>query len=1593
MTAGYFQENMGFATAEELQTYESLFGKNGQGFTKPAQAGPSKPGPSFAWTMPEEPGQFSTQQKGKHKEEPTFMSGPVYKEPDYSILDTDDGEQLAFSEPEGWHGRGPPSSPEPVKFGGTEEEVAEMIRKLSAMCIDDPEYAPVYYKVMVMDTTGTAVQCVRPPNAGAERVTPRPNYARPGAAPIAPSDQTVTPPVISERTTARTPITYPNTIPLGVCPTGEQPSGCFGCGLDHQMFECAKVNEMVRAGVLRHNDQNRLEMSNGMRIHKLFGENLIQAVEQMMRNVGTEAPRVLFSSVDPVELTPTQSYYREIWPKARIEEVYTESEPELPSEIEEESDEEAYYIEQMENDEEQRPTNRVFLTAPKECLPENEPQVHGVERTVPSTRTARKEIFDGVLLPGQERARERMAKDMDNELPTETSTRNNGGMEMHAATANRIPAAEAPPLPNPVPVHARKIRFDQLPVRDLEPKGSNRKDIGEKGPEISGRSIGRQTGLTPSVDKEDILNRILDAMVSMSVRKVIETAREIRTDIQELIKVQNVKAVHLGRSSDHPLIANAVQWPRTEGVLNRVEMETGGRPVVAIIDTGSQLDVVRADVAALVLGKLVDMTRVTCMNDANGGRGELRGWVDDVEFDCGGALITTGLWVSQQAPFDLLLGRPWQRGNLVSIDEHEEGTYLVFKDRHTRRRRYELLVIPQDKASAEINVSNVPLTQYQTYTLYRDNHDVSTHQNVMDCTQDESESKSGKLEVLPMCWRAERTQEPTLRGELIRVMIDSIQLVRVWMSIWGLLGGLLLIYLDEWLCRKTLARWYKKLQADTKETYVGKIPASMQRHALILGGEMEVQGEDGVGGVEWSEITSSMWGWLYQPPLGGAAAPTLFLPSHHLCQPPSLPSRRLCTQAAQGLVCVGGGTAENRWPPFEPARGIRHSNGFELVQRRSNPNGIFPTYPSDFTLGMSSNMLADPTDEEPIRSPNPILVALESPFHNSESSSHGQCMQYEAHAVRVRQVRDDWEHNRGKVDGHKSRLEPFPLQLGRSIPPMLVDSDDESEEYSSESSEGLMMQMRKRKEECISGTVTEHNEDSEGTGDSLNVNLSSSLDSYLSSISTLDLQTFETSPTPEGILLDTREGFLQSRHPTESKFTLADVQSFLDAAKHSTGQSPAPYQADLSAQSPPIGPTSWSFEDTLNCQVYQQHWALDHITDPFDDAWGIIQGPLASHVDHTVMEEDLFNLEHNEEPEPLQPSFEGAPFSDPANPKTHFTFALSDADLKHRYATTTHNRHYDAPIFGYKLAECREHFIEDVQKYESSSDNSMPDLVAAGSSDNSMPHLVAVCINGAGVVLNEPPCSDQSSTSLDFSLQSPGNQVPYNSLLGKTMSNNPSDRASCHNPTGTFHGKRKDSSRGGGSPLPEPRAKHLPAQLTHGPHLRLFLAVWAAILEGFYRMGNYLVQYDIDWRTVHREHEDIEIDHLQLFQRALATRGTYPLMALIEAITKVRFTDSYAMAHLLHAGYFDLCAKTSERFWDLLDDGLESSLKPDSSASNNNTDPSNLLSATDLKLQHSWADAAHRSIHTHNTPSVSGSMDGAVGYTTLKVDAQDLAAL
>jgi hypothetical protein len=85
------------------------------------------------------------------------------------------------------------------------------------MNLNDPEYAPIYYKVMVMDRSGTAEKCVKPPSTDrGESVHMRP-LSRTGA----PKTEGLA-----------NPVAFPNNVPLG---GGGQAGGggdsvsCYGC--------------------------------------------------------------------------------------------------------------------------------------------------------------------------------------------------------------------------------------------------------------------------------------------------------------------------------------------------------------------------------------------------------------------------------------------------------------------------------------------------------------------------------------------------------------------------------------------------------------------------------------------------------------------------------------------------------------------------------------------------------------------------------------------------------------------------------------------------------------------------------------------------------------------------------------------------------------------------------------------------------------------------------------------------------------------------------------------------------------------------------------------------------------------------------------------------------------------------------------------------------------------------------------------------------------------------------------------------------------------------------------------------------------------
>ncbi|KAJ7743389.1 hypothetical protein B0H16DRAFT_1727776 [Mycena metata] len=477
-----------------------------------------------------------------------------------------------------------------------------------------------------------------------------------------------------------------------------------------------------------------------------------------------------------------------------------------------------------------------------------EANVQAAERTEPGIRKARKTVFDGVYPPRRDKSQMREVKDLQQpareEVPTSTRTDpeivpallqpqsviDKGSAEKLPAkplTRSPLPKPDAPPTIQPF--EARRVRFSEddemedAPEKEKKlPSKKKAEDYRKTDKERQNEddkerktATGRQSELSSTVDKRVVMDRIMDIQIPMSLRELIVTSKEIRTEIQDLIKVKNVQAVLLGSVQHHPLIAN-LNWPREEGVLIKIDMTTNGKQVCAIIDTGSQLDVVRSDIAALFIGRSVDMSQVTNMKDANGGKGQLQGQIHGVEFNCGGAVTSANLWVSQKAPFELLLGRPWQRGNLVSIDERTEGTYLIFKDRETRKPRYELLAVPYDGPMGDFRSGSA--SQYQTFALLKEDESVILNSVIHEgkttsaCFTEKGnflklESNRADAIIKRSRDQSEWSTRPASTADLA---IASLNLARAFIEVWAYIGLLLLSRAVERVNAGPAGRIYKK---------------------------------------------------------------------------------------------------------------------------------------------------------------------------------------------------------------------------------------------------------------------------------------------------------------------------------------------------------------------------------------------------------------------------------------------------------------------------------------------------------------------------------------------------------------------------------------------------------------------------------------------------------------------------------------------------------------------------------------------------------------------------------------------------------------
>ena len=655
----------------------------------------------------EEVSQVAEQHFERNKFTEMFFNAPR-REPQYDSSDTDsdyaDHRRGRRSQRKPKYSRRKKSkakdrnySPEPTptptataatqRYKGSTDEIEGMIKQLNTMSLQDPEYGSRYFKVLQLDTTGLAAKCItREPLQVSATISPPNN--RP---PFVPRPR---PPV------AQAAVTFPNSIPVqqGQQPRFSQALFCYGCSSpDHMMGECPQMKELADKGIVLWDPTSRkYYMANGTEIIRNRGETLAQSATQQQQSYVPSTNWVTIAD-------EVASFYQ-----GEASTFQEEDDLYMQEEMEEYQQDNPYYHSSASDSETEDEPKWKQVLRTQQAYPVDRSSKRSTEarrevNKVPSKPTPGKSTFDGVWPP------------LRNSRPKPVSKEN-------IPPNNRSVIPPAPPRPTEdppkvlQPIDARKPRFvtdemieskpKKLPPRDPSPHISTNRDNMERT-----RGPARQSELSSQVDVKAITNEILDSEITIPLRKILGTSKDIANTFQDLMRAKNKTTLpppERPPSKQLPIVAtgakNLQSIKPNKGRLIKLRITHEGNYITAIVDTGSEINIIKEDIA-LGLQLPIDMSQPIQMNDANGGVGQLEGLIPDVKLMCGSVTTNADLYVAsgRKIPFDLLLGRPWQEDNYVSIVQRRRGTYLEFLDPNT------------DKVSHRIMVTSIPYQDYHDY--------------------------------------------------------------------------------------------------------------------------------------------------------------------------------------------------------------------------------------------------------------------------------------------------------------------------------------------------------------------------------------------------------------------------------------------------------------------------------------------------------------------------------------------------------------------------------------------------------------------------------------------------------------------------------------------------------------------------------------------------------------------------------------------------------------------------------------------------------------------------------------------------------------
>ena len=557
----------------------------------------------------------------------------------------------------------------------TEHEVTDLIDKMSRMSITDPMYGKLYYQATHLDPT--AALCLRAPELSQPRPFNRPMRERvPGIIQM-PEGQ-------------------------GLPQFSTRPRRCFGCGLEgHVTHTCTQLQELISNGIIRPGGMGSYLYADGTVVPRVYGETL---VETICKRAVAKAPAANYVSAMTDSEYASTAYLSDsdsvpgafaMDRAAGKTRITRQTAQDRPSKVPRQGTA-AKAKEIKEQKKQEAPEFRSAYSDPK-------------NRPVPQKREGVQTRAHKPQLVGQ---------DINNPLPR--------------PIRQAEPQEEQHPVPAPIPVDVREPRKivvdlpnqnEDVVMKEVSPvkvkKSVNPSVQAAEKTQAESRPTRRygvrHTDLQRQVDNEEIVRKVLAAPVTISVQEALAASRNVSESVRDLLKLkrgppveEKAPAVNVGHlfedseASDEEdnevyqagLSANATadtfwrqQTTRDKAALINVVFECGDGEINAIIDSGSQLNIVRRDVYRSTIREPMLPNKVMHVKDANGHIGLLQGLVRRVPLGVGEVVTKGNIFVGEKdLPYELILGRPWTRDNLVSIVEKNEGTFLEFNKTATGER-------------------------------------------------------------------------------------------------------------------------------------------------------------------------------------------------------------------------------------------------------------------------------------------------------------------------------------------------------------------------------------------------------------------------------------------------------------------------------------------------------------------------------------------------------------------------------------------------------------------------------------------------------------------------------------------------------------------------------------------------------------------------------------------------------------------------------------------------------------------------------------------------------------------------------------------